>query len=478
MKLITRAKAEAHHLHEVEQEGESGDNSVLDRDTRRVPLPRADLPRDRGPRLRRLLPGAVDSIRRRIIPQEGQLTLPGGGRDGADCAAGPRRRSLTVSWPTLWPGRAGWRSSGVRREWARPRCFSTCAAVPRGGRWQRPPASSRRSNLAYSGLHQVCRPILDHVDRLPLPQRHALEGVVFGRSTGPPLGPVSRRACHADAARRRPRRSNPSSASLDDAQWLDRSFGSDPGFRRPAGSSRSAIAIVLVARSEGADDVLVCLPGAPWCTSRGEPCPGAAPPERPRAVGCRRVQPDRRREPREPARADRAAADVERGRAGRRLRVARRAGGRREDRAELRAAKAMLLPAKTQLFVLAAWRSPWVTRRSSSVPPPRSASTWRRRSPRHRGRRSSVGRPHRVRPPARAVGRLPLGERRRPPPRPSSPRGGNRCREGSGSAGMAPRTRNAGPRRGGGRRARTLGGPGAGAVGASAPRRSCNAPSP
>ena len=38
--------------------------------------------------------------------------------------------------------------------------------------------------LAYSGLHQLCGPMLDHLDRLPAPQRDAL-ATVFGLSAGP-----------------------------------------------------------------------------------------------------------------------------------------------------------------------------------------------------------------------------------------------------------------------------------------------------
>src|SRR6185503_18155647 len=38
--------------------------------------------------------------------------------------------------------------------------------------------------LAYSGLHQLCSPMLDHLDRLPTPQRSAL-ATVFGHETGP-----------------------------------------------------------------------------------------------------------------------------------------------------------------------------------------------------------------------------------------------------------------------------------------------------
>jgi hypothetical protein len=38
--------------------------------------------------------------------------------------------------------------------------------------------------LAYGGLHQLCRPMIDRLDRLPAPQRDAL-ATVFGESSGP-----------------------------------------------------------------------------------------------------------------------------------------------------------------------------------------------------------------------------------------------------------------------------------------------------
>ena len=38
--------------------------------------------------------------------------------------------------------------------------------------------------LAYAGLHQLCAPLLEHLDRLPVPQRDAL-ATVFGLSSGP-----------------------------------------------------------------------------------------------------------------------------------------------------------------------------------------------------------------------------------------------------------------------------------------------------
>ena len=38
--------------------------------------------------------------------------------------------------------------------------------------------------LAFAGLHQLCAPMLDHVESLPVPQRDALR-TAFGLSAGP-----------------------------------------------------------------------------------------------------------------------------------------------------------------------------------------------------------------------------------------------------------------------------------------------------
>src|SRR6201999_2094082 len=85
--------------------------------------------------------------------------------------------------------------------------------------------------LAYAGLHQVCAPVLDRLERLPPPQRQALE-IVFGTSAGPPpdrflvgLGVLS---LFSDVADRRPLL-----CVVDDAQWLDQA---------------SALTLALVAR--------------------------------------------------------------------------------------------------------------------------------------------------------------------------------------------------------------------------------------
>src|SRR5262249_11207757 len=73
--------------------------------------------------------------------------------------------------------------------------------------------------LPYASLHQVCAPLLGRLERLPLPQRQALE-TVFGVSPGPPpdrflvgLGVLSLLA--EDAGER------PLLCVVDDPQWLD-----------------------------------------------------------------------------------------------------------------------------------------------------------------------------------------------------------------------------------------------------------------
>ena len=85
--------------------------------------------------------------------------------------------------------------------------------------------------LAYAGLQQLCAPLLDRLERLPAPQRQALE-IVFGLSAGAVpdrfvvgLGVLS---LLSDVAEERPLL-----CVVDDAQWLDRA---------------SALALAFVAR--------------------------------------------------------------------------------------------------------------------------------------------------------------------------------------------------------------------------------------
>jgi DNA-binding CsgD family transcriptional regulator len=74
--------------------------------------------------------------------------------------------------------------------------------------------------LAFAGLHQFCAPMLDHLDRLPVPQRAAL-GTAFGLSAGEPpdrfLVGLAVLSLLADVAEERPL-----VCVVDDAQWLDR----------------------------------------------------------------------------------------------------------------------------------------------------------------------------------------------------------------------------------------------------------------
>src|SRR5690348_9019920 len=74
--------------------------------------------------------------------------------------------------------------------------------------------------LAFAGVHQLCAPLLDRLERLPAPQRDAL-GIAFGlRSGGAPdrfLVALAVLTLLSEAAEDRPLL-----CLVDDAQWLDR----------------------------------------------------------------------------------------------------------------------------------------------------------------------------------------------------------------------------------------------------------------
>ena len=73
--------------------------------------------------------------------------------------------------------------------------------------------------LAFASLHQLCAPLLESVERLPPPQRHALE-IAFGLSEGPApdrfLVGLALLTLLSEAAEERP-----VLCVVDDAQWLD-----------------------------------------------------------------------------------------------------------------------------------------------------------------------------------------------------------------------------------------------------------------
>jgi DNA-binding CsgD family transcriptional regulator len=74
--------------------------------------------------------------------------------------------------------------------------------------------------LAFSGLHQLCGPMLDHLGDLPGPQREAL-GTAFGLNDGPSpdrfLVGLAALSLLAEVAEERPL-----VCVVDDAQWVDR----------------------------------------------------------------------------------------------------------------------------------------------------------------------------------------------------------------------------------------------------------------
>jgi DNA-binding CsgD family transcriptional regulator len=111
--------------------------------------------------------------------------------------------------------------------------------------------------LAYAGLHQLCAPMLDHLERLPVPQRDAL-ATVFGQSTGPApdrflLG-LATLSLFAEVAEQQPL-----VCIVDDAQWLDHGSAQILGFvARRLLAER--VALACAARKGTGDDVLVGLP--------------------------------------------------------------------------------------------------------------------------------------------------------------------------------------------------------------------------
>jgi DNA-binding CsgD family transcriptional regulator len=111
--------------------------------------------------------------------------------------------------------------------------------------------------LPYSALHQLCAPMLDLREGLPVPQRQALE-TVFGLSARPApdrfLVALGTLTLLAEVAERQPL-----VCIVDDAQWLDQASAQILGFvARRLLAER--IALVCAARTGVGDEVLVGLP--------------------------------------------------------------------------------------------------------------------------------------------------------------------------------------------------------------------------
>ena len=113
------------------------------------------------------------------------------------------------------------------------------------------------AELAFSGLHQLCAPMLDRLDRLPRPQKIALE-IVFGLDAGPPpdrfLVALATLTLLAETAEQQPL-----ICLVDDAHWLDAASAQIVGFvARRLLAER--IAMVCAARTDLGDHALTGLP--------------------------------------------------------------------------------------------------------------------------------------------------------------------------------------------------------------------------
>ncbi|MGH7648898.1 MAG: helix-turn-helix transcriptional regulator [Gemmatimonadaceae bacterium] len=111
--------------------------------------------------------------------------------------------------------------------------------------------------LAFAGVHQLCAPLLSHLDRLPPPQRDAL-GTAFGLASGAVadrfLVGLAVLSLLADAAE-----SRPLICVVDDAQWLDHASAQALSFvaRRLLAEP---VAIVFAVRHAREDNELGNLP--------------------------------------------------------------------------------------------------------------------------------------------------------------------------------------------------------------------------
>jgi len=110
--------------------------------------------------------------------------------------------------------------------------------------------------LAFAGLHQLCAPFLDRIERLPDPQRAALETALGLRHGDAPdrfaVG-LAVLGLLADVARERPL-----VCVVDDAQWLDRASAQTLAFVGRHLATES-IAVVFAARLQAAEQDLAGL---------------------------------------------------------------------------------------------------------------------------------------------------------------------------------------------------------------------------
>ena len=162
--------------------------------------------------------------------------------------------------------------------------------------------------LAYSGLHQLCAPMLDCLERLPEPQREAL-ATVFGRSAGPApdrfFVSLATLTLFAEVAE-----GQPLVCIVDDAQWLDHASAQILGFvARRLLAER--VAIVCAVRTSADEDFLTGLPELPIRGLGDNDARALLLENMYGPLDAAVLRPDHQGEPRQPARADRAPTRVE-----------------------------------------------------------------------------------------------------------------------------------------------------------------------
>jgi DNA-binding CsgD family transcriptional regulator len=119
-----------------------------------------------------------------------------------------------------------------------------------GCRVARAPGVQSEMELAFAGLHQLCAPMLGHLDGIPGPQQDALR-TAFGLAAGPPpdrffVGLAVLSLLSEVAAER------PLICVIDDEQWLDQASAQALGFvaRRLAADP---VGLVFAAREPGSE---------------------------------------------------------------------------------------------------------------------------------------------------------------------------------------------------------------------------------
>ena len=315
--------------------------------------------------------------------------------------------------------------------------------------------------LAFAGLHQLCAPMLDRLERLPVVQRDALQAAFGLTHDDPPdrfLVGLAVLSLLADAAEQ-----SPLVCLVDDAQWLDRVSAQTLAFvARRLLAER--VALVFAVREPSEDDELVGLPELRGDRTRPTAtrarCSTSAITGRldervhDRIIAETRGNPLALLElPR-----DLTAAELAGGFA---LPDAQPLAGRIEQSFVRRLERA----SGGDATAAARGRRRADRRRAAccGAQPTRLGIGADAAAPAEIGGSDRVRRPGALSAPARALGGVPGSDQHRPTRGPSSAGRGDRPGHRSRPPGVAPRACRRGPRRGRGRRARALRRPGAGA---------------